>query len=118
MSQPVPVSVQLGWRALAVGAPSLGTHAAYLGVRIMDVQTGLVYIRADDSGELLHGATVPLFSDRSWVGWVLAEVERRGFWACLSTRGDWAVTRHGFSRSGGPGNRPEALVAMLEATWT
>jgi hypothetical protein len=115
----VPEEIQLGRRALAAGAPPLGTHAVYLGARIMDAHTGLVYIRADDSGELLHKETVPLLSDRSWVGLVLEEAARRGFWACLPTGGDWSVTRPGFSRTGGPGwSRSEALAAMLEATWT
>ena len=60
-------------------------------------------------------APVPDLSDPCWIGWVLDEAARRGCWACVSTAGDWAVTRPGFSRAGQKGTPAEAAAAILEA---
>lgn len=57
----------------------------------------------------------PATTDPSYVGWTLAEAERRGYWACVSTSGDWSVTRPGFSRTGKKGTPAEAATAILEA---
>ena len=118
----LPEEIQLGQRALAAGAPPLGTHTVYLDARIMDAHTGLVYIRADDSGELLHKATVPLLADPSWVGWVQTEVRRRGYlWAMTNIDHDgegWSIKVHRRHESAAwfPClSRADALLAMLEA---
>ena len=58
----------------------------------------------------------PATTDPSYVGWVLDEAVRRGCWACVSTSGDWSVTRPGFSRAGKKGTHAEAATAILEAT--
>ena len=60
-------------------------------------------------------AMTPDTTDPSQVGWVLDEAARRGFWACLSTSGDWSVTRPGFARTGKKGTPAEAATAILEA---
>lgn len=73
---------------------------------------GRLYEVVDEGG---HRWLVPVLPDPSWLGWTLAEVERRGYWWALSARGAWSVT--GPSQAGGdPCDRPAALVAMLEAT--
>lgn len=104
-----PALLDLARRAVAAGAPEADDNTVIVipGVSFRSIATGLVY----------DGATrLPWLSDPSWVGWTLAEAERRGYWACVSTKGDWAATRPGFSVTGGPGDIPSALVAMLKAT--
>lgn len=120
---------QLACRAVAVGVPVESYDVVWNQVRLPDelgrqvlLDVGdtydcnrLRYVVAMDKGNV---ALLPLLSDLAWIGWVLEEVKRRGFWACLATDGSWSVTRAGFSRTGGPGwSRAEALTAMLEATW-
>lgn len=57
----------------------------------------------------------PATTDPSYVGRVLDEAVRRGFWACVSSSGDWSVTRPGFSRTGKKGTPASAAAAILEA---
>ena len=103
-----PALKALAERAVAAGAPEADDHTVIVipGVSFRSVLTGLVYDRP---------TRLPLLSDPSWLGWTLCEVERRDYWWAMSARGAWSVT--GPTHAGGdPGGRPEALVAMLEAT--
>lgn len=68
--------------------------------------------------------SVPVLSDPSWLGWVLAEVERRGWpYIHLSFRegGYWHWSAEGnrnfeHAQWGKAREREATLVAMLEAT--
>ena len=122
-----PADVSLALRAVAAGAPVPITFHSGDGRRVS--RNGFPLVR-DPAGiwwfehrayrenpQTPHSQDdlVPLLSDPSWLGWTLAEVERRGYWWALSARGAWSVT--GPSQAGGdPCDRPAALVAMLEAT--
>lgn len=94
--------------------PCLLTHGGnriFPGYRWFSPDNLLYEVTMEDGALCL----LPLLSDPGWLGWTLCEVERRGYWWCLSARGAWSVT--GPSQAGGdPCDRPAALVAMLEAT--
>lgn len=111
--------VELARRFIAIGAPNPERPARLAdGVRLVDLKSGLLYAEfaiAVDIGDPTQREVLPLLSEPCWTGWILEEAVRRGFWACLSTGGDWSVTRPGFSRTGERGTRAETLVAMLEA---
>ena len=122
-----PAEIDLARRFLAAGAP-VPDHcpsARYGGVFLVGGSDapnhpvgssvfcgGLLYVVVVVGGD---PRLLPLLTDPSWLGWVLGEVERRGYWWALSARGAWSVD--GPSTAGGdPCDRPAALVAMLEAT--
>ena len=114
--------VELARHILTIGAPKPRKPVRLAdGARLVDLESGLIYaefVISVDIGAPLQREVLPLLSGPCWTGWVFDEAVQRGFWVCLSTRGDWAVTCPGFSRTGGPGSRSEALVAILEATRT
>lgn len=107
----------LARRAIAAGVPEVDDNTVIVipGVSIRSIATGLVYDRT---------TRLPLLSDHTWPGWVQTEVHRRGYEYCInerSTRISWLITPHGLVdpeevSSGVASGRPEALVAMLEAT--
>ena len=114
-----PALKALAERAIAAGAPEADDHTIIVvpGVSFRSVLTGLVYDRL---------TRLPLLSDPSWLGWGLDEVSRRGYEYCLNareTRVSWLTMPHGLVdpeavSSGVVADRPEALVALLEATRT
>ena len=118
-----PSLVSLALRAIAHGAPELRYEPGGMGHTLPgEVEVGgLVYERVVVDGV---PRLLPLLSHWSWLGWILDEVSRRGYEYCLNareTRVSWLTMPHGLVdpeavSSGVVADRPEALVALLEAT--
>jgi hypothetical protein len=124
-----PALAALALRAIAAGAPPVRRAAALscrvAGQRHRCPESGLAYVAVEISrgGQLPHPEYVPDLSDPSWLGWTLAEVERRGWRWMVATGSDGRYRVVVWHPSGQPAeggwdapDRPSALVAMLEAT--
>jgi hypothetical protein len=120
-----PRLVTLALRAIAHGAPEPRHEPGGMGHALPgEVEVGgLVYERVVVDGV---PRLLPALKHWSWLGWVLEEMERRGYDYCMDARPtsvSWLAIRRGpVPREGGgsgvAADRPEALVSLLEATRT